>query len=140
MSNKKKFWLGYLLLLIIAFVGAAIVSLLNLKQIYAVIGIGITLGIILELNLDLENLLFGFFSILVTVLTIILLLTPSFSTSIFESTTILISSGIYAVTATIFIQWLIRNWVCSCCGFSCGIITSASAICLGVTSSSLIFD
>lgn len=52
MSNKIKLWLGCLLLLTIAFVGATIVSLLNLKEINAVIGIGIALGMILERNLD----------------------------------------------------------------------------------------
>ena len=138
--EKLKSWLGCLLLFAIAFVSTTLILVLKIEGGAIVTIFAIALGVILEYCFDPETLLLNFFGVIVLTLATVFLLTSSWSTSLFEPLAVLVSVGIVMVTATICVQWLIRNWIFSSFGFSYGLSSSAIAICLGITSSNLIFD
>ena len=135
---ELKPWLGWLLLVIIAFVSAEIVSVTDVNGMNISLALGIVLGIVAESKFDLETLyVYGFLALMGISFILMLLLIP-LSNAVFKSSFILVSTIILVIIATILIQWLFKNWICRYWGKLWGTILSAIALSIGIIIPSLL--
>lgn len=136
---ELKPWLGWLLLVIIAFISAEIVSVTDVDGMNIALALGIVLGIVAESKFDLETLyVYGFLALMVISFILMLLLIP-LSNAVFESSFILVLTVVLVTTATILMQWLFKNWICRYWGKLWGTILSAIAFSAGIIMPSLLF-
>ena len=136
---ELKPWLGWLLLVIIAFVSAEIVSVTDVNGMNIALALGIVLGIFAEYKFDLETLyVYGFLALMGISFILMLLLIP-LSNAVFESSFILVSTVVLVITATILMQWLFKNWICRYWGKLWGTVLSAIALSIGIILPSLLF-
>ncbi|WP_036485489.1 hypothetical protein [Myxosarcina sp. GI1] len=126
--SSLKPWLACLLLLAISFSLSAFITTVNKDFDYLALVIGISCGAILEIYLVIETIIIW----VVIFTSFVLLLTEFLSTSWFEiiylSTSVLIAIAL----ATVAIQWLVKNWICSTWGKMRGAVVAAIVICLGI--------
>ena len=135
---ELKPWLGWLLLVIIAFVSAEIVSVTDVNGMNIALALGIVLGIFAEYKFDLETLyVYGFLALMGISFILMLLLIP-LSNAVFESSFILVSTVVLVITATILMQWLFKNWICRYWGKLWGTVLSAIALSIGIILPSLL--
>ena len=94
--------------------------------------LGIILGVIAENSFSREVLLAEGSIAMMTVTLVIMLLTLSLSTSLFELIFAWLSSAILAMIMAIIAQWIVKYWIYPSWGKICGTLVSAIAIATGI--------